>query len=100
MDYREIITTDPQVRDGQPCIRGLPITVSDVIGYMTSGMSVEQVLAKHMELTFWDIMACVRFCADRSGDSGGGAAPVPHPMPPGPRGPISAHKKLDKDGDA
>ena len=93
MDYREIITIDPQVRDGQPCVRGLPITVADVIGYLASGMSIEQVLAKHTELTREDIIACLKFAAD---SSEGGSAPMPHPVSPSPRGPIIVGESHDK----
>lgn len=64
MNYREIITTDPNVRDGQPCVRSLPITVAEVIGCLASGMTIEQILAKHAELTREDITACLKFAAD------------------------------------
>ena len=76
MDYRSIITTDPRVRDGQPRSRGLPITVSGVLGNLASGMSIEAVLAKRRELTREDIVACLRFA---EGGSDGGAAPMPRP---------------------
>jgi uncharacterized protein (DUF433 family) len=97
MDYRKIITIDPRVRDGQPCIRGLPITVpitvAEVIGYLASGMTIEQVLAKHTELTREDIIACLKFAAD---SSEGGSAPTPHPVSPSPRGPIIVEESHDK----
>jgi uncharacterized protein (DUF433 family) len=63
MDYRKIITVDPKVRNGQPCIRGIPITVSEVLSYLASGMSMEDVLAKHSELNQDDIKACLAFSA-------------------------------------
>ncbi len=69
MDYRKIITTDPKVRNGQPCIRGLPITVSDVLNYLASGKTAEEVLAHLIDLTREDIIACLAFAADR--DRGG-----------------------------
>jgi uncharacterized protein (DUF433 family) len=96
MDYWNIITVDPHVRDGQPCIRGLPITVSDVLGYFASGMSIEQVLAERKQLTREDIVACLEFGA---GGSEGGAAPIPHPNSPPPRGPTVASKESDEKND-
>ena len=65
MDYRHIITIDPRVRNGLPCVRGLPITVSDVLAHLASGMSKDQVIAEHTELTDEDIMACITFAVDR-----------------------------------
>lgn len=100
MNYREIITTDPNVRDGQPCVRSLPITVAEVIGCLASGMTIEQILAKHAELTREDITACLKFAADSFGGSGGGAASMPHPISPKPVGPTSACEKLENDEDA
>ena len=64
MDYRRIITIDPRVRNGQPCIRGLPIAVSDVLGWLASGLSAEQVVADHTDLTRDDILACLRFAVE------------------------------------
>ena len=93
MDYRESITIDPQVRDGKPCVRGLPITVAEVIGYLASGLSVKQMLAKLTELTREDIVACLRFAAD---SSEGGSAPTPYPVSPSPRGPIIVEESHDK----
>ena len=65
MDYRNIITIEPGKRSGQPCIRGLRITVSDVLGYLASGMSYEEVLDDFPELTRDDILACLAFAAER-----------------------------------
>ena len=45
MDYRKRVTIDPDMRGGKPCIRGMRITVYDVLGYLASGMSQEEVLA-------------------------------------------------------
>jgi uncharacterized protein (DUF433 family) len=97
MDYLNIITVDPHVRDGQPCIRGMPVTVSDVLGHLASGMSIEQVLAERPQLTQQDIVACLQFGA---GGSEGGAAPIPHPIAPPPPGPIAASKEPDEKHDA
>jgi uncharacterized protein (DUF433 family) len=65
MDYQKIITIDPAKRCGQPCIRGLRITVSDVLEYLASGMSVEQILADFPELTDEDIRACLAYAAEK-----------------------------------
>jgi uncharacterized protein (DUF433 family) len=65
MDYRQIITIEPGKRSGKPCIRGMRITVSDVIDYLAGGMTVEQILGDFPELTEQDIRACLAFAADR-----------------------------------
>jgi uncharacterized protein (DUF433 family) len=65
MDYRHLITIEPDKRSGQPCIRGLRMTVQDVLEYLASGMSVEEVLADFPDLTAEDIRACLAFAADR-----------------------------------
>lgn len=65
MDYSHLITMDPDKRSGQPCIRGLRITVQDVLEYLASGMSADEILADFPELTAEDIRACLAFAADR-----------------------------------
>ena len=65
MDYGNIITIDPGKRGGKPCIRGLRITVYDVLDYMASGMSSEQILKDFPDLTQDDLRACLAFAADR-----------------------------------
>ena len=65
MDYTKIITIEPGKRSGKPCIRGLRITVSDVLGYLASGMSEAQILSDFPDLTRDDIRACLAFAADR-----------------------------------
>jgi uncharacterized protein (DUF433 family) len=65
MDYRSILTIEPGKRGGQPCIRGLRITVYDVLDYLASGMSVEEVLADFPYLTRDDVLACLSYAADR-----------------------------------
>ena len=65
MDYSKIITIEPGKRSGKPCVRGLRITVSDVLDYLASGMSTEQVLQDFPELTGEDLRACLAFAADR-----------------------------------
>jgi uncharacterized protein (DUF433 family) len=65
MDYQRIITIEPGKRSGKPCIRGMRITVSDVLDYLAGGMTVQQVLADFPDLTEEDIRACLAFAADR-----------------------------------
>ncbi len=65
MDYRDIITVEPGKRGGKPCIRGMRITVQDVLEYLAGGMSEEEILADFPELTREDIRACLAFAADR-----------------------------------
>jgi uncharacterized protein (DUF433 family) len=65
MDYSQIITMEPGKRSGKPCIRGLRITVGDVLGYLASGMTHAEVLRDFPYLTEKDIRACLAFAADR-----------------------------------
>jgi uncharacterized protein (DUF433 family) len=65
VDYRHIISIDPAKRSGQPCVRGLRMTVQDVLEYLAAGMSHAQILADFPELTDEDIRACLAFAADR-----------------------------------
>jgi uncharacterized protein (DUF433 family) len=65
MNYRDYITIDPNKRGGKPCVRGLRITVYEVLEYMASDMSDEQILADFPDLTREDLKACIAFAADR-----------------------------------
>ena len=65
MDYAGIITIEPGKRGGKPCIRGLRITVYDVLESLANGMTHEQILAEFPYLTEQDILACLAFAADR-----------------------------------
>ena len=65
MNYREIITVEPGKRGGKPCIRNMRITVYDVLSYLASGMSHEEILADFPYLTKQDILACLAYAADR-----------------------------------
>lgn len=56
---------EPGKRGGKPCIRGLRITVYDVLSYLASGMTQEQILADFPDLTKEDILACLGYAADR-----------------------------------
>jgi uncharacterized protein (DUF433 family) len=65
MDYAGIITMEPGKPSGMPCIRGLRITVYDVLGYLASGMTHEEILRDFPYLAEQDIRACLAFAADR-----------------------------------
>lgn len=65
MDYQKLITIEPGKRGGKPCIRGLRITVYDVLEYLASGMTQEEILDDFPDLTAEDIRACLAFAADR-----------------------------------
>lgn len=64
-DYTEIVTVEPGKRGGKPCIRGLHITVYDVLEYLASGMSEGEILADFPDLEQEDIRASLMFTADR-----------------------------------
>ena len=63
--YQNIITIEPGKRGGRPCIRGMRIAVADVLGWLSSGMSHEQILSDFPELTEEDIRAALAYAADR-----------------------------------
>ena len=63
--YRDIITVESGKRGGKPCIRGMRITVYDVLEYLASGMTNEEILADFPFLTEEDIRACLQYAADR-----------------------------------
>ena len=65
MDYRDVITIEAGKRSGKPCVRGLRITVSDVLDYLASGMTEDEILQDFPDLTRNDIRACLAFAADR-----------------------------------
>jgi uncharacterized protein (DUF433 family) len=65
MGYQDRITIEPDKRGGKPCIRGLRITVYDVLEYLASGMSEDQILRDFPDLAREDIRACLAFAADR-----------------------------------
>jgi uncharacterized protein (DUF433 family) len=65
MDYRKIITIEPGKRSGKPCIRHTRMTVGDVLDYLASGMTIEEVLDDFPDLTREDVLACLSFAADR-----------------------------------
>ncbi|NUM73162.1 DUF433 domain-containing protein [candidate division KSB1 bacterium] len=65
MDYKNIITIEPGKRGGKPCIRGMRITVYDVLSYLAAGMSHQEILDDFPDLTEEDILACLAFAAER-----------------------------------
>jgi uncharacterized protein (DUF433 family) len=65
MKYQDFITIEPGKRGGRPCVRGMRIAVSDVLGWLAAGMSHEQIRADYPELTEDDIRACLAYAADR-----------------------------------
>lgn len=74
MDWRTIITFEPGKRSGKPCIRGMRITAYDVLEYLASGMTPEEITADFPELTQDDIRAVLAFAADRERRAAGVAA--------------------------
>ena len=65
VDYRGIITIEPGKRGGKPVIRGLRITVDDVLSYLAAGMTSEQIVADFPPLTVEDVLAVLAYAADR-----------------------------------
>ncbi len=65
MNYRDIITIEPGKRGGKPCIRGMRVTVYDVLDYLASGMTQQQILQDFPYLTATDIQAGLAYAADR-----------------------------------
>jgi uncharacterized protein (DUF433 family) len=65
MNYEGVITIEPGKRGGRPCIRSMRIAVADVLGWLATGMTHEQILSDFPELTEADIRACLAFAADR-----------------------------------
>ena len=64
VDYRKYITIEAGKRSGQPCIRGLRVTVYDVLSYLAAGMSSEEIVDDFPMLTRNDILACLAFAAE------------------------------------
>ncbi|MBC7870555.1 MAG: DUF433 domain-containing protein [Chitinophagaceae bacterium] len=68
VDYTSIITLEPGKRAGKPCIRGLRITVYDVLSYLAAGMTIDNILSDFPALTHEDILACLSYAADHQAD--------------------------------
>jgi uncharacterized protein (DUF433 family) len=65
MSYQDVITIEPGKRGGRPCVRGLRIAVSDVLGWLAAGMTYAEILSQYPELSEDDIRACLAYAADR-----------------------------------
>lgn len=65
VDYKKIITIEPGKRGGKACIRGMRITVNDILGWLASGMSIPDILEDYNELNQNDIYAALSYAADR-----------------------------------
>jgi uncharacterized protein (DUF433 family) len=65
MNYKDRITIEPGKRGGKPCIRGMRITVYDVLSYLAAGMTEQEILDDFPYLTKEDILACLSYAADR-----------------------------------
>lgn len=64
IDYQKCITIKPGKRSGQPCIRGMRITVYDILSYLAAGMKMEEILEDFPQLTNEDILAALAYAAD------------------------------------
>ena len=65
VDYKKIITIEPGKRGGKPCIRGMRITVNDILDWLASGMTIQDILTDYDELRENDIYAALSYAADR-----------------------------------
>jgi len=65
MNYKELISIDPAVRSGKPCLKGTRITVSDVLEYMASGMNMQEICRDFPELSEEQVRSCLAFAASR-----------------------------------
>jgi uncharacterized protein (DUF433 family) len=65
LDYKEIISVEPGKRGGKPCIRGMGITVYDVLDFLASGMNYQEILADFRYSTQEDILACLKYAAEK-----------------------------------
>ena len=65
MNYKDFITIEPNKRGGKPCVRGLRITVYEVLEYLASEMTEQEILGDFPDLTAEDLKACIAFAADR-----------------------------------
>lgn len=65
INYENIITIEPGKRGGKPCMRGMRITVSDILGWLAAGMTVQNILTNYDKLTKTDIYATFSFAASR-----------------------------------
>ena len=64
-DWRALITVEPDKLGGMPCVRGMRISVADVLEYLASGMTIDEVLSDFPDLTREDNLACLSYAATR-----------------------------------
>ena len=65
MAHLDRISVDPAIRFGKPCVRGTRITVGEVLGFLASGGSENELIADFPQLTHEDVLACLGFAAER-----------------------------------
>jgi uncharacterized protein (DUF433 family) len=65
MDYKEYIEINPQIRFGKPCIKGTRISVYDVLGWLASGMTIDEIISDFPQINKEQILACLAFSADK-----------------------------------
>lgn len=65
MDYKEYIEINPAIRFGRPCVKGTRISVYDVLGWLASGMTYQEILADFPQLKQEHILACLAYAADK-----------------------------------
>jgi len=78
VNYHDIITIESGKRGGKPCVRGMRITVGDVLGWLAAGMTDDEILVDYPELTKEDIRACLAYAADRSNKVSGFGLGIRH----------------------
>ncbi len=67
--YQKFITIEPGKRGGRPCIRGMRITVGDILGWLAAGMNIQEIISDYPDLTTEDIQAALSFAAEREARS-------------------------------
>ena len=65
MNYRDYISINPEIRFGKPCVKNTRISVFDVLGWLSTGMTSDDIVNDFPELTIQDIQACLAYAADR-----------------------------------
>lgn len=65
INYQQILTIEPGKRSGKPCVRGLRITVYDILSYLAAGMSIQEIIDDFPELTETDILDCIAYAAEK-----------------------------------
>lgn len=69
MNYQNIITIEPGKKGGKPCIRGMRITVGDILSWLAAGMTNEEIISDYPELNLQDIYAALAFAAENENKS-------------------------------